>query len=157
MISNVQMLRLTSSFVGIHIETKEETYKMFCKILFFASSTILLYNFASTNLLHALQKLNSHSTVLNVITASSGTSNGNTYDSLYEPRLGGSRGGSSSNRNTLGSRGGSVIRIKVGKEIMLDGVLDARAADASSNAGGGSGGSVWISAGDSLLAKNLCW
>jgi len=50
-----------------------------------------------------------------------------------------------------------VIRIKVGKEIMLDGVLDARAADASSNAGGGSGGSVWISAGDSLLAKNLCW
>ncbi|XP_078491223.1 uncharacterized protein LOC144747212 isoform X2 [Ciona intestinalis] len=77
-----------------------------------------------------------------------GPSNGLFYDSLYEPTMGGSRGGTSSN-GVPGARGGGVMRIVVGRLITLDGILDARGDTATSDAGGGSGGAIWLITGTS--------
>ncbi len=67
---------------------------------------------------------------------------------MFEPTIGGSRGGPASN-NSPGPRGGGVIRVKVGAVLSLDGQIEADGLDASSGsrAGGSSGGAVWVTTG----------
>ena len=70
---------------------------------------------------------------------------GDAYGSLTAPTLWGSGGGSGS-----GGPGGGTAVLSVAGTLRLDGVLSADGAayrDCCGNAGGGSGGSVWISAG----------
>ena len=66
--------------------------------------------------------------------------------SLFAPVSYGSPG-CPGNRN--GGKSGGVIFMNVGDHLYLDGLIDANGEDASagSNAGGGSGGSVWIKCG----------
>ncbi|XP_072025321.1 uncharacterized protein [Amphiura filiformis] len=80
--------------------------------------------------------------------APGGTASGTTYGSLYEPTIGGSRGGPASS-NAPGPRGGGVIRVKVGAILSLDGRIEVDGLDApaGSRAGGSSGGAVWVTTG----------
>lgn len=78
--------------------------------------------------------------------ASNGQVGGPTYGSLYEPVHGGSQGGQSST-GVPGPRGGGVSRIKVGGVLLLDGILDATGLIGINGAGGGSGGSIWVTTG----------
>ena len=68
---------------------------------------------------------------------------GITYGSLYEPTETGSSGGEDK-YGYPGARGGGRIRIRVGGVFDLDGNLNADGFAGSDIAGGGSGGSVWI-------------
>jgi len=73
----------------------------------------------------------------------SGLSHGN----LYKPTSYGSTGGSGYGNNGKGGRGGGVIRMLVSNTLEVDGLIssDGVAPErASSGAGGGSGGSIWI-------------
>ncbi|KAI8478546.1 hypothetical protein Bbelb_437250, partial [Branchiostoma belcheri] len=78
----------------------------------------------------------------------SGTVGGGTYGFLYRPVTLGSRGGSGSN-NLPGPRGGGRVRIIVGAIFILDGEVnvDGDSAGSGTRAGGGSGGSAWITSG----------
>lgn len=64
---------------------------------------------------------------------SASNTGGSVYGSIYEPNVPGARGGAVG--GTLGSRGGGRIRINVGHAFVLDGNLNADAADATANTG----------------------
>ncbi len=71
---------------------------------------------------------------------------GSPYGSVREPVDLGS-GGSFSNTGYVAGRGGGAIRIWVAGVLILDGALSANGQNGVSNwTGGGSGGSVWLSA-----------
>jgi hypothetical protein len=67
---------------------------------------------------------------------------GNVYDILANPNQAGSRGGGTAES---GYNGGGALRMTVGGPLQLDGRISANAAgQATNNAGGGSGGSIWL-------------
>ena len=71
-----------------------------------------------------------------------GAAGGPTYDSLTEPAQKGSGGGGT------GSTGGGALRLKVGGMFNVRGIVSADANPAVQDAsGGGSGGSIWVTAG----------
>jgi hypothetical protein len=79
--------------------------------------------------------------------SASGASSGTNYDSATEPAVPGSGGGIGFGPVTTGSEGGGAIRVMVGKSLLVDGLLSAKGADGiQDNSGGGSGGSIWITA-----------
>eukprot|EP00729_Bicosta_minor_P001837 gene1837-20604_t len=63
------------------------------------------------------------------------------HGTLYEPTLSGARGGKSA--RGAGGRGGGFVKLTVGETFTLDGSIKADAEDMPA-AGGGSGGSVWV-------------
>jgi hypothetical protein len=79
--------------------------------------------------------------------ASSVSAGGATYGSPVYADLRGSGGGRGTAQNTTtnSSAGGGALRLRAGRGLLLDGAITAngRRAEAE-NAGGGSGGSVWI-------------
>ena len=72
-----------------------------------------------------------------------GTDDSSAYGSVFSPTDLGSGGGGSS-----GGSGGGFVNFRVGQTLHIDGLVDASGADASSHAGGGSGGTIMISAYD---------
>ncbi len=77
--------------------------------------------------------------------SSSNALGGICYDSLYEPGLLGSGGGSS--YAGAGGNGGGLVQITAGGNVEIDGIITANGQNATnSRAGGGSGGGIWISA-----------
>jgi hypothetical protein len=74
------------------------------------------------------------------------TLGGQAYGSMYEPVTTGSYGGSRG--GVAGGRGGGRVRIDVGDEFDLDGTItvDALNGNTPAGSGGGSGGSIWITA-----------
>ena len=67
------------------------------------------------------------------------------YNSLYEPRMAGSRGTYNDiTGEKTGGRGGGWIHIQVGNLLINDGTIAANGEIADDNGGGGSGGSIWI-------------
>ncbi len=80
----------------------------------------------------------------------SGAWGGVSYGSFMEPALHGSGGGNDANSGVLGGAGGGTLKMVVGGEVLVNGVISANGANlGGSQAGAGSGGSVWIIA-DSL-------
>ena len=75
------------------------------------------------------------------VIAGSGGAGSDARGSLFEPEEVGAQGGSG------GGKGGSTIRLQVGSVLYMDGTLDTNGANTSDHAGGGSGGSVWITVG----------
>ena len=76
--------------------------------------------------------------------AVSGAAGGSTYGSATQPTDRGSSGGAA---GLAGSEGGGAIRLRVGGTLALEGWLSADGNDGwNDSAGGGSGGSVWITA-----------
>lgn len=72
---------------------------------------------------------------------------GGTYGSAYQPADFGSGGGYGSFASSAGSSGGGAMHLIVGGALTLDGQISAEGqAGAQDNAGGGSGGSVWVQA-----------
>src|SRR5581483_10802615 len=77
------------------------------------------------------------------------SSGGPIYDSITTPTLPGSGGGSG--LVTTGSRGGGAAQVTVNGTCTINGVISANGSDANiASAGGGSGGSVYLTAGKSL-------
>ena len=80
--------------------------------------------------------------------ASSVLPGGTNYGSMQQPVDRGSGGGLGYGPATGGSEGGGVIRLTVGGTLTLNGSLSAEGkAGLQDNAGGGSGGSVWLTVG----------
>ncbi len=79
--------------------------------------------------------------------------NGAPYGSATKPTTFGSGGGEWGwpNYSVSGGTGGGVIRVRVGGELTIDGIVSANGGDGSgaqySQAGGGAGGSIYIEAG----------
>lgn len=72
---------------------------------------------------------------------------GATYGSITSPDTFGSGGGHDLNTGWGGGLGGGVIHLDVGGALMIDGAISCNGANAACcEAGGGAGGSVWISA-----------
>src|SRR6185369_745623 len=72
---------------------------------------------------------------------------GVTYGSSNQPTDLGSRGGITPFSAMGFSQGGGAIRLKVNGTLTINGVVTANGADASTDgAGGGSGGSIWVTA-----------
>jgi len=71
---------------------------------------------------------------------------GPAYGSPIEPTSFGSGGGSTLNQGS-GGAGGGAIRLEVGGLLTVDGSISADGKDAGSAAGGGSGGSIYITTG----------
>jgi hypothetical protein len=80
--------------------------------------------------------------------SSSGAPGGISYGSITQPVDLGSGGGNGSGTYPGGAAGGGAIRLTVGNKLTLDGRIgsDGRAA-LQDDAGGGAGGSVWLTAG----------
>jgi hypothetical protein len=77
-----------------------------------------------------------------------GTPGGNAYGILMQPTDRGSGGGTGIGVVNSGGSGGGVLRVNVLGTLQLDGRITANGlAPAGTNSGGGSGGSIWISAG----------
>ena len=77
----------------------------------------------------------------------SGALGGTNYGSAIQPVLRGSGGGVGANVYISGCEGGGAIRLTVGKTLSLDGALSASGIPGiQDDSGGGSGGSIWISA-----------
>jgi len=77
--------------------------------------------------------------------SSSNSLGGSVYDSLYQPVLPGSGGGAS--YAGVGGSGGGIIQIFSGGTVDIEGAVSANGTDATnSRAGGGAGGSIFISA-----------
>ena len=77
--------------------------------------------------------------------SSSNAIGGPTYNSFQQPALLGSGGGHGA--GGVGGSGGGLIRLTVSSNALINGTISANGADATNNrAGGGSGGSVWITA-----------
>jgi hypothetical protein len=80
-------------------------------------------------------------------------SGGASYGGVTQPQTSGSGGNPTSNTFAVGGRGGGIIRLTVLQELHLDGNLTANGTDAFStgttppSAGGGSGGSIWLTVG----------
>ncbi|MBK8231180.1 MAG: hypothetical protein IPK72_11445 [Candidatus Eisenbacteria bacterium] len=73
---------------------------------------------------------------------------GLTYGSVTEPVTLGSGGGRDVNSGYDGGKGGGAIRLIVGGELRVDGGLRSDGVDCSGlDAGGGAGGSIWVTAG----------
>ena len=75
-------------------------------------------------------------------------SGGDVYGSFSQPATMGSGGGNSS-QGCIGGSGGGVIRMTIGGTLIVDGEIEANGGagqtdGVSCNAGGGSGGSIWI-------------
>ena len=68
---------------------------------------------------------------------------GSPYNSLYYPQSPGSRGTFSSGRKT-GGKGGGRIHVRVGSQFINDGTMSADGEAATSDGGGGSGGSILV-------------
>jgi hypothetical protein len=80
--------------------------------------------------------------------ATPGAAGGATYGSAETPLDPGSGGGLGWGPQIGGSEGGGAIRLSVGGTLTVDGNLSANGNDGyQDNAGGGSGGSLWIAAG----------
>ncbi len=80
--------------------------------------------------------------------ASSVLPGGTNYGSMQQPVDRGSGGGLGYGAATGGSEGGGAIRLTVGGTLTLNGSLSAEGeAGLQDNAGGGSGGSVWLTVG----------
>jgi len=80
--------------------------------------------------------------------ASSVLPGGTNYGSMQEPVDRGSGGGLGYGAATGGSEGGGAIRLTVGGTLTLNGSFSAEGkAGLQDNAGGGSGGSVWLTVG----------
>ncbi|HEX5218167.1 MAG TPA: carboxypeptidase-like regulatory domain-containing protein [Verrucomicrobiae bacterium] len=89
--------------------------------------------------------------------SASGAWSGSTYGSASRPVDRGSGGGSGSGYPAAGSEGGGAIRLTVAGTTDLNGLLSANGGMGwQDDAGGGSGGSIWLSArrftGDGALA-----
>ena len=67
------------------------------------------------------------------------------YGSLYTPVEPGSKGG-----GIGGGKGGGTVKIDVGGIFLLDGIITVDGDDGVSDSGGGSGGSIWITAGNTI-------
>ena len=84
---------------------------------------------------------------------------GAAYGSALEPTTWGSGGGRSCNPTLGAGRGGGAIRLIVSGTLTLDGQINARGTEGSSESGGpgggGAGGSVWITAAHFAGAGNL--
>lgn len=79
-------------------------------------------------------------------TSSSNAVGGVTYGPFDVPTFPGSGGGTGV--GGLGAPGGGVIHVSVGGTLAIDGAIAAKGGDAmNERSGGGSGGSVWLSAG----------
>jgi hypothetical protein len=77
----------------------------------------------------------------------SGAAGGITYGSDRQPTDWGSGGGAGANTFFGGSEGGGAIRMSIGGTLTADGVLSANGNPGlQDNSGGGSGGSIWVSA-----------
>ena len=80
--------------------------------------------------------------------SSSGAPGGTNYGSATQPVDFGSGGGNGVNTVTGGSDGGGALRLSVGGALNVGGNISANGnAGAQDDSGGGSGGSVWITAG----------
>ena len=80
--------------------------------------------------------------------ASSKLPGGAAYGSAEQPVDRGSGGGLGWGTPTAGSEGGGAIRLSVGGTLMVNGALSAGGnAGMQDDAGGGSGGSIWLRAG----------
>ncbi len=80
--------------------------------------------------------------------ASTTVAGGPSYGSASQPVDFGSGGGPGSGAPVGGSHGGGAIRLNVGGILGVDGQLSAEGEEGlEDNSGGGSGGSVWVSAG----------
>ena len=78
----------------------------------------------------------------------SGALGGTNYDSVTKPVLRGSGGGSGANTYFGGSEGGGAVQMFVGGTLLLDGSVTANGNPGlQDDSGGGSGGSIWVSAG----------
>lgn len=79
-------------------------------------------------------------------TSASGDTGGRHYGSLLQPTQLGSRGGAGS--GGPGSAGGGAIRLIAGGQVLVNGRLTAEGLSSPiNNSGGGSGGSIWVTAG----------
>lgn len=78
---------------------------------------------------------------------------GTWYGSAFNPNVSGSGGGSSTHGS--GGNGGGYLHLTIVRELKLEGTIrvDATSGGAT-NSGGGSGGSIWISA-DDILGNGL--
>ena len=78
---------------------------------------------------------------------------GTWYGSALNPNVTGSGGGSSTHGS--GGKGGGYLNLEIVRELQLEGTIKVDATNAqATNSGGGSGGSVWISA-DDILGNGL--
>ncbi len=76
---------------------------------------------------------------------SSNATSGGVYGSILQPTAPGSTGGTGA--GGAGGKGGGVVTLVVGGTLRVDGTISADGVNATnSRAGGGSGGSVWLSA-----------
>jgi len=79
-----------------------------------------------------------------------GGNGGNSYGSLLQPAAMGSGGGRGNGTSPggQGGAGGGAVRLSVFETLVLNGVISANGTDGvAPHSGGGSGGSVWITAG----------
>ena len=82
---------------------------------------------------------------------------GDTYadpSNIYEPGA----GGGASNESSFGGNGGGFIRLMINKQLINNGLITANGGNGLNDAGGGSGGSIYISAktfmGDGQITAN---
>ncbi|MFO1477323.1 MAG: hypothetical protein U1F98_11790 [Verrucomicrobiota bacterium] len=75
-----------------------------------------------------------------------GSGGGRTYGSATSPADFGSGGNLAPGPSTAGA-GGGALRLTVGGELRLDGIISANGSGGSAQGGGGSGGSLWLDAG----------
>lgn len=75
---------------------------------------------------------------------------GTTYDSMFTPNVPGSGGGTYSSLQ-LGGYGGGVIHFTVPGTLLVDGRISADGGTGKTQGGGGSGGSIWLTVGLSLI------
>lgn len=66
------------------------------------------------------------------------------YDDFAQPTDFGGGGGSNSAGTATGGGGGGAIRLDISGDLNLDGAIAADGYDGSTDAGGGAGGSIWI-------------
>ncbi len=80
--------------------------------------------------------------------SSSNAPGGNPYGSFTQPTDLGSGGGyGAGGSSAVGGAGGGAVRIIAGGDAIINGIISANGANATnSRSGGGSGGSVWLSA-----------
>jgi hypothetical protein len=87
--------------------------------------------------------------------ASSMAAGGPSYGSILHPVDQGSGGGQGYPSGVAGGEGGGAIRLQVGGALTIDGQLSADGHDGlQDNSGGGSGGSIWITA-NSLAGSGI--
>jgi hypothetical protein len=79
--------------------------------------------------------------------SASGAGGGITYGSVIQPADRGSGGGAGGNPTIIGSEGGGILRLSVGGALNIEGTISADGnIGLQEDSGGGSGGSIWLSA-----------